>query len=285
MGRACGKAPGPRDNGHGGSSRSAPSRTAGPEGYPPGSNSRYLCLMTGRVAVINLGLLAAAIAPAIGMGRFYGTRAAARFAVGSGLATLAQQALVAVAASRRRARLSAVDAMTLSRGVSAAMLVGLLVSGVRCRKGFAGWLGWGAMVYGSIACDWLDGPIARRLGATSQLGALLDLEGDSWLTLATAASAAAWGGLPAYCMTAPLARYALLLAALRRTPYEQIYVDEPAWARPLGIAQMSLFTAALAPFGATATRLAVRLATPIVAPLQALSTVLIYRRSQRLAGN
>jgi hypothetical protein len=109
-------------------------------------------------------------------------------------------------------------------------------------------------------------------------------EGDSWLTLVTASSAVTWGGLPGYCIVAPLARYALLIVAMRRIPYEHVYVDEPAWARPLGIAQMLLFTAALAPFGAAGTRLVVRLATPIVAAFQLLGTVLIYRRSQRVLG-
>ena len=131
--------------------------------------------MTGRLAVITLGLVAASISPTVAVQRSYGTRVAARFAVGSGLAMSVQQYLVGVAASRKQARLSAVDALTLSRGVAAAVLVGILVSGVRHRRGLAGWLGWGAMVYGSVACDWLDGPIARRLGATSQLRALLDL--------------------------------------------------------------------------------------------------------------
>jgi phosphatidylglycerophosphate synthase len=174
--------------------------------------------------------------------------------------------------------------MTLSRGFAAAVLVGLVASRVRRRSRFAGWLGWSSLLYGSIVCDWLDGPIARRLGMTSELGALLDLESDSWLTLAAASSATARGGLPAYCMAAPLARYALLLAALRRVPYEQVYAAEPAWARPLGIAQMALFTAAMAPFAGAGTRRAVRLATPIVAPLQLLGMLLLYRRSKRLFG-
>lgn len=219
------------------------------------------------------------------MGRHHGPMAAARFAAGSMVAILAQQSLVGIAASRRKTRLGAVDAMTLSRGAAAALLLGVHTSGVRCRTGFAGWLGWGSLVYGSVVCDWLDGPIARRLGATSPLGALLDLEGDSWLTLVTASSAVTWGGLPEYCVVAPLARYALLIEAMRRIPYERIYMDEPAWARPLGIAQMSLFTAALAPFGAAGTRLVVRLATPVVAAFQLLGTVLIYRRSQRVLGS
>jgi phosphatidylglycerophosphate synthase len=200
------------------------------------------------------------------------------------MAILAQHSLVGMAASRKSARLTPVDAMTLSRGFAAAVLVGLVASGVRQRSRLAGWIGWSSLIYGSIMCDWLDGPIARRLGKTSELGALLDLESDSWLTLAAASSATAWGGLPAYCLAAPLARYGLLLAALRRIPYEQIYADEPAWARPLGIAQMALFTAAMAPFGGAGTRRAVRLAAPIVAPLQLLAMLLLYRRSRRRFG-
>ena len=99
--------------------------------------------MPGGLAVISVGLLAASAAPALVMRRRYGRRAGARFAAGSMLAMLAQQSLVGVAASRTNASLSAVDAMTLSRGVASAVLVGLLVSGVRCRNGLAGWLGWG----------------------------------------------------------------------------------------------------------------------------------------------
>jgi phosphatidylglycerophosphate synthase len=145
----------------------------------------------------------------------------------------------------------------------------------------AGWLGWISLVYGSIVCDWLDGPIARRLGMTSELGALLDLESDSWLTLTSASSAATLGGLPAFCMAAPVGRYAVLMAALRTIPYEKVFADEPRWARPLGIAQMALFTAATAPFGGSGTRAAVRLAAPIIAPLQLLGMFFLYRRSQR----
>src|SRR2546423_15461688 len=106
------------------------------------------------------------------------------------LATLAQQSLVGMAASRKNARLSAVDAMTLSRGVASSVLVGLLVTGSRRRDGLAGWLGWGSLIYGSIVCDWLDGPIARRLGAASEPCAGLGLENDSRVHLAAAASAA-----------------------------------------------------------------------------------------------
>jgi len=131
-----------------------------------------------------------------------------------------------------------------------------------------------------ILVEW-DGPIARRLGMTSELGALLDLESDSWLTLAAASSATTLGGLPAFCMAAPLARYAVLMAAMRKIPYDQVFADEPAWARPIGIAQMALFTAATAPFGGSGTRAAVRSAAPIIASAQLLGMFFLYRRSQR----
>lgn len=234
--------------------------------------------MLGRLALISFGLLAATVPPTVSLSRRYGRAAGARFAGGAVAVILAQQFLVGLAARRKGVLLTAVDAMTLSKGFAAALLVGVVASGVRRRNGFAGWLGWGSLVYGSIVCDWLDGPIARRLGATSELGALLDLESDSWLTLAAGSSATAWGGLPVYCLAAPMARYVLLFAALRRIPYSKIYSDEPAWARQTGITQMALFTAALAPFGGPGTRLALRLATPIVAPLQLVVMVLLHRR-------
>src|SRR5437870_12584135 len=139
--------------------------------------------MPGRLAVISVGLLAASAAPALAMRCSYGSRAGARFAAGSVLATLAQQSLVGIAAARKNASLTAVDAMTLSRGVASAVLVGLLMSGVRRRIGLAGGVGWGSLVYGSIVGDWLDVPFARPLAAPRALGALLDLEVYSWVTL------------------------------------------------------------------------------------------------------
>jgi len=61
-------------------------------------------------------------------------------------------------------------------------------------------------------------------------------------------------------------RKVLLALALRRLPYREVFAAEPRWARWSGIAQMLLFTAALAPFGGPLTRLAVRLAAPAVSP-------------------
>jgi phosphatidylglycerophosphate synthase len=86
--------------------------------------------------------------------------------------------------------------------------------------------------------------MARQMGP-SRLGGVLDIEADSWLTLWSAASAVAWGGLPWWVLLAPLAHYAHPLIALRRGGLPA--GGDPWWGRVTGTAQMVLFVAALAP--------------------------------------
>src|ERR1700730_3242123 len=185
------------------------------------------------------------------------------------LALLGQQALVALALKHRtdrdgsRDRLTLVDGITLSRGATGALITGLVASGVRERRGFTGWIGWIALLYGAIVSDWLDGPIARRLG-TSEVGAMFDIEADSWLTLCSSAAAVSWGGLPAYVVAPPVARYLRLAALGRLIPYPPLVCGPRLWPRHIGMAQMTLFIAALAPFSGRATRLLVRIGTPVV---------------------
>jgi phosphatidylglycerophosphate synthase len=249
-------------------------RRAGPTARSQRQPPLRVLLRTRRISpgAVSACLVTAILPLSAGLGRRYGRAHAARFAAASTGALAGQQALVSLALRRQARsggadRLGIVDLMTLSRGLAAAVLVGLVASGTRDRTGFAGWIGWLGLFWGSVVCDWLDGPIARRLG-TSPAGAIFDLEADSWLTLSTAAAAAAWGGLPGYCLAAPGARYVLLGQALRDLPYRHVFDSEPGWARWSGIAQMLLFTAALAPFGGRFTRVAVRLAAPVVAPVQ-----------------
>jgi phosphatidylglycerophosphate synthase len=217
--------------------------------------------------------------------RSYGPTAARRFSAATGVAILGQQLLVGVALERRvaqppesnRHRLNLVDVITLSRGVTGALMTGLVASGVRHRRGLAGWLAWTALVYGAIVSDWLDGPIARRLG-TSEVGAMLDIEADSWLTLCSGAAAVTWGGLPAYVVAPPIVRY-LRLAVLRPfVPYRQLVSGDPLWTRHIGMAQMTLFIAALAPFGGRATRRLVRIGTPPVVMSQLASLAFVSWR-------
>jgi len=188
----------------------------------------------------------------------------------------AQQSLVALALHRRREGrrwgLNPVDLLTLSRGVSAATLVGIAVSGIRDRRGSAGWMSWLSCIYGAVACDWLDGPLARLLG-TSELGEVLDLEEDSWLTLCMAVTSFTQGGLPAVVVAPALVRYAVLFRELRRKPYTSVFDPGPGWSRHLGMMQGLLFIGALAPFGGRATRSAVDLLAPIQTPMQIWSVI------------
>jgi phosphatidylglycerophosphate synthase len=239
----------------------------------------------GRFLGVTGGLLAWCALLSMTIERRYGRTAGRRFRRGMAAAVALQQFPVWLAVRRsarngKAHRLSVVDAMTLSRAATGALLTGLVMSGIRDRRGMAGWLGWLAVLYGAILCDWLDGPIARRLGS-SEIGAMFDLEADSWVTLCTSAACVTWGELPLYVMVSPLARYALLGRALQRMAYSEATSGHPRWERHTGIAQMLLYIAALAPFGGRLTRPAVRRSAPIIASVQVLSLVEQHRRKMQ----
>ena len=122
--------------------------------------------------------------------------------------------------------------LTLSRAVPAAMLCGTAFSGRGRRAGL-----WGLLL-GCTVCDWLDGPVARRLGPTS-LGETLDVEADSWLTLWGAVAAVRLGSLPAVCLLPPALRYP---AAAGRPAAAR------PWQRAAGVAQMVVIAGALSPW-------------------------------------
>ena len=179
------------------------------------------------------------------LARAYGGRAAVRYLAGFGGACGALQAALDVLHRRAGSgRLGWADLVTYARADCGAVLAGLLASGIRDRTGPAGRLGWAVSLVGATALDWFDGPLARRAGPTD-LGAALDIEADSWLTVWCAAAATAWGGLPRWCLLPPLLRYLDPLFALRagRLPAG----GGPWWARLTGTAQMALFLTALAP--------------------------------------
>lgn len=221
------------------------------------------------------------------MTRRYGRSAVRRFRIGMLSTLLVQQALVGLAVARSgrqeitgdRHPLNLVDLMTLTRGWTASLLAGLVLAGIRDRRGSAGWMGWLALLYGAILCDWLDGPIARHRG-TSEVGALLDREADSWLTLCAAGGAVAWGALPVMVASPPLLRYVLMVDRLHITPYADLHRDEPAWVRHMGIVQMLVFIAAMAPFRGRATTRLMHLITPLQTPLQLGGLLVLHRRGQ-----
>jgi phosphatidylglycerophosphate synthase len=126
--------------------------------------------------------------------------------------------------------LTPANVLTLTRVGAAALLAAAPAS----RRAWAG------LVLGSTLSDWLDGPVARRFGA-SRLGAVLDLEADSWLTLWAAVAAYRTGALPGWSLLPPSLRYLLYLSR-RRPPHRA------AWRHAAGTAQMVVLGGALSPW-------------------------------------
>jgi phosphatidylglycerophosphate synthase len=177
--------------------------------------------------------------------RSYGLRSTIRYLCGLLLALMAQQRfLTALVRKTGVDQASLADVLTLCRASTASALAGLVASGIRDRTGKAGRMGWSMILLGATALDWLDGPLARRFGA-SPLGSALDIEADSWLTLWSAASAVAWGDLPRLCMLPPILRYLDPLVDVRRGRLP--HGGGPWWSRLTGTGQMVLFLTALAP--------------------------------------
>jgi phosphatidylglycerophosphate synthase len=168
-----------------------------------------------------------------------------RYICGTLAGTIALRLLVVAIRHRAgRERFTVADALTRGRFAAGTTLVALAIAGFTDRVTLAGGIAWSIALLAATLMDWLDGPIARRVGPT-RLGAALDIEADSWLTLATAAAAVAWGGLPWWVLAPPLFRYI-------HPVHAWLSGDLPAgggpwWARITGVAQMSLLLAALAP--------------------------------------
>jgi len=148
-------------------------------------------------------------------------------------ANLAVVAAFVTAAGRRHpgsAVLSAPNLVTIGRASAAGLLAGAIADRRWSRPA------WLAAVAAATAGDWVDGPLARRAGPTA-LGAVLDIEADSWLTLWTAIAAYRSGALAAWCLVPPTLRY------LRPGPR-----PARAWQRAAGVAQMAALLGALAPW-------------------------------------
>jgi phosphatidylglycerophosphate synthase len=145
-----------------------------------------------------------------------------------------------IAAKRQQAQrpvLTPANVLTLSRVGAAAWICGYAAAPRESRL-TATWL---VLLCAATLTDWLDGPLARRSGAT-RLGAFLDLEADSWLTLWAAAAAWRSGALSATCLVAPVARYIVRWRRGLSLP-----MATAAWQRAAGSAQMAVLAGALAP--------------------------------------
>jgi phosphatidylglycerophosphate synthase len=154
--------------------------------------------------------------------------------------------LLVVAVRHRvgRESFTAADALTRGRFAAGTMLAALTIAGFTARVTPGGGIAWGIALFAATLMDWLDGPIARHVGPT-RMGAALDIEADSWLTLSTAAAAVVWGGLPWWVLAPPLVRYIHPIRAWLSGGLPS--GGGPWWARITGVAQMALLLAALAP--------------------------------------
>ncbi|HEV7213653.1 MAG TPA: CDP-alcohol phosphatidyltransferase family protein, partial [Chloroflexota bacterium] len=181
------------------------------------------------------------------LARAYGGRPAARYLAAFGGASSAQQLVLRALYRGEEPPFRGADLLSYCRATCGAVLAAILASGIRDRTGPAGRLGCAVSLGGATALDWLDGPLARRLGPTRR-GAALDIEADSWLTLWSAAAATAWGGQPRWCLLPPLLRYLDPLLAMHAGQLPA--GGGPWWARVTGATQMALFLAALFPLPA-----------------------------------
>jgi phosphatidylglycerophosphate synthase len=183
---------------------------------------------------------------------------------------LFQQVLIARALSRHEdgepEDLDAVDALTLSRGLGASIVAASALAGPPDRRRYAATIAWPLALAGSTLTDWIDGPLARRRGrGPTRLGRVLDLELDSWLTLATTFAGARLGTLDALCLITPSLRY---LAMASPIPYEDVHaVGKSDRARNLGITQMALALASFAPFAGSTTAAIARVASLVLLPI------------------
>jgi phosphatidylglycerophosphate synthase len=189
---------------------------------------------------------------------------------------------LAVLALRRRIGpeiASPADYLTLARAAIGATLAALVVAGFSQRMSLTGVLAWVSALVGVTALDWLDGPLARRLGPT-RLGAVLDIEADSWLTLWCAVGAVAWGDLPWWVVAPPLIRYVHPALALVRGGLPA--GGGPWWSRVTGVAQMALLLVALAPISFPGRALALTItAIPVSAAQLATMLALLLARNGR----
>lgn len=140
---------------------------------------------------------------------------------------------------------------TIARGVLIAQLPGYLL--VPWPSGWQAWLP--ALTFTlSLAADYLDGYLARRVDRVTAMGEALDIEFDGLGLMAATALAVHYGQLPlVYFLTVGCARYVFLLVtwASRRTERPLRPLPPSNTRRPLAGVTMELGAAALWPIVAS----------------------------------
>jgi phosphatidylglycerophosphate synthase len=223
--------------------------------------------------------LVIAIPTIITIGRTYGQIRTIRYVIGLTAALVAQHTFLSIMRHKIGSEKSSLaDLLTLSRATTGAVLAGLVTSGIRDRKGVAGWIAWSMTLLGVTASDWLDGPLARHAGLT-RLGAVLDIEADSWLTFWSAAGAIVWGDLPGWCLLPPIVRYIDPLIDILDGKLPK--GGGPWWSRVTGTAQMVLIIAALAPIRGRLRDQALAIAALPISTAQLVTTVVLLMKKPR----
>jgi CDP-diacylglycerol--glycerol-3-phosphate 3-phosphatidyltransferase len=146
--------------------------------------------------------------------------------------------------SRRRS-LGVANAVTLCRGGLYAAAAGFVTV---APADAVAWFP--ALCYGAgAALDWVDGRVARVMGAASRLGAKLDLAFDTLGFVVAPLVAVAWGRLPVWYLALSAARFAFKGGvAWRRRGGKPVYdLPESRVRRPLAGFQMAFLSVALAP--------------------------------------
>ena len=214
--------------------------------------------------------------------RSFGDRAGVRYALGVLSACSAQHAFVWSMQRRTGVeRPTAADALTLARMATGGMLAGLVAAHVNGRARPARWAACLMTLAAGSLVDWIDGPFARKVGPT-RLGAVLDIEADSWLTLWSAAAAVSWRSLPGFCLVPPVMRYLLPISQIAQGSVPR--GGGPWWSRATGIAQMALIIAALTPLRKWYWERTIRSVAGAVSTAQALTiTVLLFRQLRQQA--
>jgi phosphatidylglycerophosphate synthase len=239
-------------------------------------------IKTGWARITGVGVLAILIA-SIPFAK-HDRRGGAGFAAAALGSFLVQQTLILRALSGRDGSepddLDAVDALTLSRGLAASIVAASALAGSRDRRSYAATLAWPIALSGSTLTDWIDGPLARRRGrGPTRLGRVLDLELDSWLTLATTFAGTRLGTLDALCLITPSLRYIAMASAI---PYEDVHsAGKSDRARNLGITQMALALASFAPFAGARTTALARVASLVLLPIHVAALAAALPRFRR----
>lgn len=188
-----------------------------------------------------LALLAVAVSAwllqrALGLGAWYQATAV-------GLALLGAAAVMAyLPGLHPHPRFGAANAVTLGRGVVAALLGALVVAptgdGVAAFATAAGTL--------AAVLDGVDGRLARRRGITSEFGARFDMETDALLVLVLSVLAWRWDRAGAWVLLSGLLRYAFV-AAGALVPWVRRPLPASRWRKAVCVVQIAVLLAVILP--------------------------------------